>query len=433
MHRGGTHNKRLTPSVALPAIAPRPHFASRPLVPPGLRVWRAPEVVGTIAPPQGSPRQTNQRAPLPFARSRERNRGPIVTLAEVVLGELARQSLEAHHHRGGVRTQLGNQLVDSCLPGSRPGPCPPQDLDRASPRRPAPPTPAPRHGMAPPCSVARSWVGFSPGDYQRARPRVRQRCAVRSVPTPLRGVRPRLGRGRQRAGFGPDVVLYPNAPFIPSSPPTPTRQPLLFHPQSRLTPSLLLQTGQNFWNSQLPMPSAVASDSHLVTYLGERMYAVARKAERLFQVRPRRTCSGTLSSAQTALSASSEDCGAGVMMHAETPATSPTNGDMHGPRRTARSRGPSAAGPSPSIQAWHVAPASQTVFAEIPSAGRAPSRGPRPVARMAVLSTPDRPFVASPFRAPTGQRWLEAKDRHRARGDAGGQRSGGRPPYRSFL
>ena len=101
-------------------------------------------------------------------------------------------------------------------------------------------------------------------------------------------------------------------------------------------------------------------------------------------------------------------------MHGEIPATSPTTGNMHDLRRSARNRSPSAALPSPSIQARRVAPASQT-------AGRAPSRGPRPVARMAVLSTPDRPFVASPFRAPTGERWPPAS-RSRWRG--------GRPPER---
>ena len=105
----------------------------------------------------------------------------------------------------------------------------------------------------------------------------------------------------------------------------------------------------------------------------------------------------------------------GIMMHGEIPATSPTTGDMHDLRRTARNRSPSAALPSPSIQARRVAPASQTAFAEIPSAGRAPSHGPRPLGRVTVLSTRDRPFVAPPFLAPTGERLPPP----RVRADAG--------------
>ena len=60
----------------------------------------------------------------------------------------------------------------------------------ASPRRPAPPTPAPRFGTPPPCSVARSCVGFAPRGHQRARPSLLPRCAARSVPTLRRDRRP---------------------------------------------------------------------------------------------------------------------------------------------------------------------------------------------------------------------------------------------------
>ena len=126
----------------------------------------------------------------------------------------------------------------------------------------------------------------------------------------------------------------------------------------------------------------------------------------------------------------------GIMMHGEIPATSPTTGDMHDLRRSARTRSPSAALPSPSIQARRVAPASQTAFAEIPSAGRAPSNGPRPVGRVTVLSTRDRPFVASPFRAPTGQRFPPPRVRAGAGGglrNAAPQRRHARDVYLSPL
>ena len=52
--------------------------------------------------------------------------------AEVVLGELARQSLDVHHHhRGGMRTQLGDQLIERTLAALvAVMACPPLDLDR---------------------------------------------------------------------------------------------------------------------------------------------------------------------------------------------------------------------------------------------------------------------------------------------------------------
>ena len=52
-------------------------------------------------------------------------------LGEVVLGELARQSLEAHRQLRRVRTQLGDQLVDRTLAALVAiQACPPQYLDR---------------------------------------------------------------------------------------------------------------------------------------------------------------------------------------------------------------------------------------------------------------------------------------------------------------
>ena len=80
----------------------------------------------------------------------------------------------------GIFPALVRKLQDAfapCRPGSRPAvPASgsrPISAVRESPRRPAPPTPAPRHGLTPRCSGARSRVGFSPGGRQRAPPRVR--------------------------------------------------------------------------------------------------------------------------------------------------------------------------------------------------------------------------------------------------------------------